>query len=208
MRDEYDAKTLGSLSFGVLLPFPELRIEASDAVLLLFNFGAIIFVPGVALEPVLAESFGPSPLIFTLIAGSRAGRISLANSLTSTAPSSSLNLLTTSLNPYLSTKPARPGCASQAAFRSLKRFNRTTARPCVFRRAMTRWKNWAREARPIVIREEMRNILSRGSRRFSKECDLALTKHLSSDSSAEGTISSSSILDVSSCSLPSQVRLD
>ena len=48
---------------------------------------------------------------------------------------------------------------------------------------------------------EMRNILRKGSRRFSKELALAWTKKRSSASIDSGLISSSSILPVSSCGL-------
>lgn len=56
-------------------------------------------------------------------------------------------------------------------------------------------------AMPTATGLERRHILRNGSRRFSKELALALTKHFNNASSDWGLTSSSSIRAVSSCSL-------
>jgi len=164
--------------------------DVSDAVRLA-RFGAMLLLFGVSV-PFKAD------LLEGFKAGASAGRISLANSRTRTAPSSLLSFATISCSPYLSTKIARLGWTSHTVRKMRKRLSRTTALLCA-NLSMTRLKNWDL-AVPIVMRVDIRQILRKGSRRFSNELALADTKHLRSASSASGFMSSSSNRAVSSWS--------
>ena len=177
-----------------VMPDEPSNADVSDAVLRAFLGAMIELCLGVSCP------LNPDLLGAGFSAGARAGRISLANSRTSTAPSSLLNLLTISCNPYRSTKIARFGCTSQTVFRIRNRLSRTTARLCDSR-SMMRLKKDAL-ASPMVSAFEIRQILRSGSSRFSNELALAETKHLSSASSDSDLTSRSSILAVSSCNLP------
>lgn len=173
--------------------------DVSDAVLLAL-FGAMMFP---LFPPSLTIDFPDAGFK----AGVSAGTISLANSLTSTAPSSLLSLLTISCKPYRSTKIARFGCTSHTVRRIRKRFSRTTALLCELSLSMIRLKNVA-FAMPMVIAMEMRQILRKGSRRFSNEFALAETKHFKSISIEDGFISSSSTRAISSCNLRLYISKD
>jgi hypothetical protein len=172
----------------VLLPKGgEKTAEASDADLLM-RFGTI-----------LPPFFAISDLVAGRIAGINVGPMSLANSLTSTAPSSLLNFSTILCKPYLSTKIARFGCTSQTVLRIRNRLRRTTAFECDSL-SMIRLKNRAL-AMPIVMFVERRVIFKSGSSRFSNELAFAETKQVRRASRDSGFINSSSIRAVSSCNL-------
>lgn len=127
--------------------------------------------------------------------------ISLASSLTSTAPSSLLSLATISYIPYLSTSTARLGWTSQTVLTILKRLSRTRALLCPSR-STTRLKNCAL-AIPMAMFVDIRQIFKKGSNSPSNELALAEMKHFSNASSVSGFKSWSSTLAVSSCSLRS-----
>lgn len=189
-----------SLDAGAIPPFvrpppsprtsPKVDDDVSDAALRIF-LGATTFA-GVPACPSLDFSFR---------AGARAGTISLANSLTSTAPSSLLSRSTISYSPYRSTRIARFGCTSHTVRRIRRRLSRKTALLwCGPSLSMIRLKK-ADLASPMVMVFEIRQILSNGSRRFSNELALAETKHFRSASMDLGFVSSSSTRAVSSSSL-------
>jgi hypothetical protein len=130
---------------GVLgLPIEEVIEEfASDAVRLTRFLGSTPLLGGDNPEP---PGIAPPPTLRMrlllllrlcvgrgaagLSAGVRVGRISLASSRTSTAPSSLLNWRTMSCNPYLSTSAPREGCASHTVRSRRSRLSRTTALGC------------------------------------------------------------------------------
>ena len=132
-------------------------------------------------------------------AGTSAGNISLANLRTRTAPSSLLSFNTISWRLYRSTKMARFGCTSQTVRKIRSRLSRITAllRPSL---SITRLKNCVL-AIAIVMLDDIRQILRRGSSRFSNELAFAETKQLRRASIDLGFSNSSSTLAVSSCSL-------
>lgn len=132
-------------------------------------------------------------------AGASDGAISRANSLTSTAPSCWLSFSTISYIPYFSTNAERLGWTSQIAFRSRKRFNRTTALLWLSR-SIIRWKNWD-FAIPSVIGLDKRQIFRKGSSKFSNEFAFAWTKHLTRESKEVSLQRTSSTRAVSSCNL-------
>ena len=92
----------------------------SEAVLRILRRGATVTlgVPSTCLPFVRMTGFS---------AGAIEGMMSLANSLTSTAPSCLLSFSTISYIPYFSTNAVRFGWTSQIAFNNLSNVNRTTA---------------------------------------------------------------------------------
>jgi hypothetical protein len=187
-----------------MLPAASRRLAAdvSDAALLDF-FGAR------ASPPFLAVGDSElSPLLFNLFIagfspGFSVGTISLANSLTRTAPSPPLRLSrsTTPSNPYRSTSIARFGCTSHTVLSTLSKLSRTTALLLCPRRSMIRLKNAEDFVMQIVTGGDRRVILRKGSSKFSKELAFAVTKQRKRESMDSGFLSWSSTRAVSSCSL-------
>ena len=128
--------------------------------------------------------------------GASDGIISRASCRTSTALSCLLSFSTISYIPYFSTSAVRLGWTSQIVFRRRKRFSLTTALLCP-RRSIKRWKN-CDLAMPRVTVFDIRQILRKGSKRFSNELVFAATKHFTRASSEDSLTSTSSTLAVSS----------
>lgn len=177
--------------------------EASEADRLIILFGAIKDTPTLG----ESEPLDP-PLPFPLAAagfrpGFKEGTISLASSLTSTAPSPPpwLRLSTTPSSPYFSTSMARFGCTSHTVLRIRSRLSRTTALLLCASRSIIRLKKAEDFVIAIVTGVDRRVILRKGSSRFSKEFALAATKHCSKALIDSGFTSSSSTREVSSCNL-------
>lgn len=177
---------------------PELTLrsgvaDASDAVLLI-RFGARAFFPGVSEPPLFVfPTAGFKP-------GLSVGTISLASSLTRTAPSPPprLNRSTTPNNPYRSTNIARLGCTSQTVLRTRSKLRRTTALLLCPSRSMMRLKNAEDFVMLMVTGADRRVIFKNGSSKFSNEFAFAVTKQRSNASTDAGFVSSSSTLAVSS----------
>ena len=130
----------------------------------------------------------------------KAGIISLASSLTSTAGSRLLSFSTTVTRLNLSTTVARSGCTSQITRSILSRLNLTTAFPDCPSLSTIRAKNSGLDSETATVLD-VRRILRKGSSRLSKEFVLAATKHFKRRARHSGLVTLSSTRAVSSCNL-------